>query len=328
MKFIFFAFRNRYRYKDLNNFLNSKFYGKYFLLNLGGPFKHLIAKIFQKLKIGFAISCDGRPLIKKKSGINFFIRGTNLNIPKNFRNCENNYVSIQNPFKKDKNVFQVYPVNIRKTEIKKDIKMIFMASVNTSMNPEEEKIWNNCKNEIFKDFTIIDKLDFWEEKLSTKDLEIIIIFYRKIKLLLRFEIAKYLKEKLGNQFILFGNDWNNYSINSLSSEYNNKKNNRIYNGNICLDLGSIEGSSSLYSRSNQIIEAGGLIIQSKQIDSDEKWNELSNKILFNNFESLEELIRKLMSDKDYSNEILNKIYLNFKDVEKKIESNFDKIFNS
>ena len=58
----FFAFKHRYRFKDLNNFLHSRVYGKYFLLNLGGPFKHFIAKILFKINLGFAISCDSRQL--------------------------------------------------------------------------------------------------------------------------------------------------------------------------------------------------------------------------------------------------------------------------
>ena len=66
MKLVFFAFKHRYRFKDLNNFLHSRIYGKYFLLNLGGPFKHFIAKILSKINLGFAISCDARPLIEKK----------------------------------------------------------------------------------------------------------------------------------------------------------------------------------------------------------------------------------------------------------------------
>ena len=107
MKLIFFAFKHRYRYKDLNNFLHSRFYGKYYLLNLGGPFRHFVAKILLKIKFGFAISCDARPLIKnEKSGLNFFIRGTNLNIPSNFKHLNNNYVSIKNPFKKEKIFFK------------------------------------------------------------------------------------------------------------------------------------------------------------------------------------------------------------------------------
>ena len=53
MKLVFFAFKHRYRFKDLNNFLHSRVYGKYFLLNLGGPFKHFIAKILFKIATNF-----------------------------------------------------------------------------------------------------------------------------------------------------------------------------------------------------------------------------------------------------------------------------------
>ena len=118
MKLVFFAFKHRYRFKDLNNFLHSRVYGKYFLLNLGGPFKHFIAKILFKINLGFAISCDARPLIEnKKSGINFFIRGTNLNIPTNFRHLDNNFVSIKNPFIQEENIFQIYPIDIPYSKI-------------------------------------------------------------------------------------------------------------------------------------------------------------------------------------------------------------------
>ena len=55
-----------------------------------------------------------------------------------------------------------------------------------------------------------------------------------------------------------------------------KKNKKMYEGNICLDLGCIEGSSSLYSRSIKIIESGGLIIQSVQSDSKEIWKNFHN----------------------------------------------------
>ena len=81
MRLVFFSFKYRYRQKELNNFLRSRFYGKYFVLNLGGPLKHFIARLLIFLNIGKAISCDGRPLISKKSkGVNFWMRGTTLNI--------------------------------------------------------------------------------------------------------------------------------------------------------------------------------------------------------------------------------------------------------
>ena len=91
MNLIYFAFKYRYRFKDLNNFLKSRIYGNYILLNFSGPFKYYLSKILILLKIGRAISCDGQPLIRNKSqGYNFFIRGTDFNIPSNLIDLDNN----------------------------------------------------------------------------------------------------------------------------------------------------------------------------------------------------------------------------------------------
>ena len=146
MRLIFFSFKHRYRKKELNNFLNTRIYGKYFILNLGGPFKHFIAKILLFLKIGKAISCDGRPLIVDKSrGINFWMRGTSLNIPSNLKNLNNNFVTINNALFQEKKVFQIYPINIKKTQIQDDLKIIYISRVSIETNLEEKNIWENIK---------------------------------------------------------------------------------------------------------------------------------------------------------------------------------------
>ena len=327
MKLVFFAFKNRYRYKDLNNFLYSSLYGKYFLLNLGGPFKHLVAKILLNIQFGFAISCDARPLIKnKKSGINFFIRGTNLNIPTNFRHLENNFVSIKNPFIKEENIFQIYPINIPYSKINDEPKIIFIGGANIDIDNEQKILWEKCKKEVLNDFTILDKKSFWKKYLGENNIEDIFIFYKKFKLLLRYEIIKYLKKKFDKKFILIGNDWKNYSINSLPSNFNSNYIKKLYNGNICLDFGSAEGSSSLYSRSNGIIEAGGLILQSKQIDSTDIWGNLENRITFKNFNDLEVIINGLLNNEDLSNNILLNIFKNFENSKNLIEKSLDQIF--
>tara|TARA_B100001564_G_scaffold358440_1_gene377115 strand:+ start:456 stop:1448 length:993 start_codon:yes stop_codon:yes gene_type:complete len=329
MKLIFFAFKHRYRFKDLNNFLHSRFYGKYFLLNLGGPFKHFIAKILLKINFGFAISCDARPLIEnKRSGINFFIRGTNLNVPSYFRHLDNNFASIKNPFKEEKNIFQVYPINITLSKINDNPKIIYIGGVNIDINNKQKVLWEKCKKEVFNDFTILDKKSYWEKYLDENNIEDIFVFYRKFKLLLRYEIVKYLKEKFNEKFVLVGDDWKNHSINSLSSNFNPRYTKRLYKGNICLDFGSIEGSSSLYSRSNGIIEAGGLLLQSKQIDSKNIWGDLDNKIMFKNFDDLEILINELMNNENLSNKILLNTYNNFKNSKNLIEKNFDRVINN
>ena len=329
MKLVFFAFKHRYRYKDLNNFLYSRLYGKYFLLNLGGPFKHFVAKILLNTNFGFAISCDARPLIKnKKSGINFFIRGINLNIPTNFRHLDNNFVSIKNPFVEEKNIFQIYPINITYSKINREPKIIFIGGANIDINNEQKTLWGKCKNEVLNDFTILDKKSFWKKYLGENNIKNIFIFYKKFKLLLRYEIIKYLKKNFDEKFILIGDDWKNYSINSLPSNFNPNYIKRLYKSNICLDFGSAEGSSSLYSRSNGIIEAGGLILQSKQIDSTDIWGNLENKITFKNFNDLEVIINKFLNNEDLSNDILLNISKNFENSKNLIEKNFDKIFKN
>ena len=98
-------------------------------------------------------------------------------------------------------------------------------------------------------------------------------------------------------------------------------------GNICLDIGSMLGSVSLYSRSNQIIESGGLIIQNYQNDSQKIWGNLHDKILFNNLPDLISLIEKLLNNKKYCFTLLQEISENFRHSNKSIEKSLDKIFN-
>ena len=69
----------------------------------------------------------------------------------------------------------------------------------------------------------------------------------------------------------------------------------------------------MYSRPNLIIESGGLIIQNKQLDSKEIWGNLSDKILFNNLDSLEKLINRYLQDSSLCEKILGqKPKLNYK----------------
>ena len=328
MRLIFFSFKNRYRQKELNNFLNTRIYGKYFILNLSGPFKNFIAKILLFLRIGKAISCDGRPLIADKSrGINFWMRGTSLNIPGNLKNLNNNFITFNNSLFHEEKVFQIYPINIKKTKIQDDLKIIYVSRVNIETNLEEKYIWEKYKTQIIEDFSLIDNKKFFEKIFpdNNNDLKKFNL-YKKLKLLLRFEIIKNIKARFDKKLNLIGDDWSSFSFNSLSSIYNIKKIKKIYKGNICLDLGSMLGSISLYSRSNQIIESGGLIIQSFQSDSRETWGNIHDKILFNNLPDLISLIEKLLDNKVYCSILLHEISKNFSNSKKFIEKSLDKIF--
>ena len=328
MRLIFFSFKHRYRQKELNNFLNTRIYGKYFIFNLGGPFKYFIAKILLFLRIGKAISCDGRPLIADKSrGINFWMRGTSLNITSNLKNLNNNFVTINNALFQEKKVFQIYPINIKKTQIQDDLKIIYVSRVSIETNLEEKNIWDKYKTQLIEDFSLIDNKKFFEKIFPDNNNELKKFdLYKKLKLLLRFEIIKNIKARFDKKLNLIGDDWSSFSFNSLPSIYNIKKIKKIYKGNICLDLGSMLGSISLYSRSNQIIESGGLIIQSFQSDSREIWGNIHDKILFKNLSDLISLIEKLLNNKVYCSFLLQEISKNFSDSKKFIEKSLDKIF--
>ena len=328
MRLIYFSFKHRYRQKELNNFLNTRICGKYFILNLGGPFKNFIAKILLFLRIGKAISCDGRPLISDKSkGINFWMRGTTLNIPNDFKNLNNNFVTIDNPFIENKKIFQMYPINIKKTQIQDDLKIVYMSRIDINANTEEKNIWDKYKIQLIEDFTLIDNSNFWEKNsLNNKDEIKTFNLYKKLKLFLRFEIIKNIEKIFNKKLNLIGNDWFMFPFNSLPSNYNIRKIKRMYKGNVCLDLGSIEGSISLYPRSIQIIESGGLIIQSTQNDSKKVWNNLHNKISFNNLSDLISLVEKLLNNKKYCFSLLQEISENFRQSDKSIEKNLDNIF--
>ena len=328
MNLIYFAFKYRYRFKDLNNFLKSRIYGNYILLNFSGPFKYYLSKILILLKIGRAISCDGHPLIKNKSqGYNFFIRGTDLNIPTNLLDLDNNIVAIKHPLLENNKIFQIYPINIKKNKMNDDIKIIFMSSIKLETNEEESLFWETHKEKILSNFAILDDKYFWQNNLANKNLFEINRFYRITKSLLRFEIVTYLKKIYDKKFVLIGEDWRKYSIDSLKSNYDTKKNKKIYKGNICLDTGSLEGSSSLYPRANQIIESGGLIVQNYAFDASEHWKDLKQDLLFKNFDELRNIIDKLINNLELSNILLNKISKHFKNSNISMEETLNRYFS-
>tara|TARA_B100000700_G_C15017677_1_gene844137 strand:+ start:505 stop:1491 length:987 start_codon:yes stop_codon:yes gene_type:complete len=328
MKLIYFSFKHRHRQKELNNFLKSRFYGNFLLLNLGGPFRYFFSKILTLLKIGKGISCDGKPLIKEKSsGINFWMRGTHLNIPKEMRSLNNNYVTIANPvLKNNDQVFRIYPLNIIKAKIRTNTKLIY-ASKTINKSNKNKFVWENFKNQIINDFTLIDDINFWKNNFSENSDEHNFSLYTDLKTYLRHEIILYLKKKYTDKMILIGDDWKEYFDDAKSSIFNVNKLKNIYNGNICLDLGSTLGSVSLYSRSNQIIESGGLILQIKQNDADEIWKKISNKITFTNNNNLIKLIDNMLINNAYCEVLLSDIYNNFKDSKNNMENNLNKIFN-
>ena len=73
-----------------------------------------------------------------------------------------------------------------------------------------------------------------------------------------------------------------------------------------MDFGSIEGGSSLYSRSNRNYRGWRINLFTKQHKSIPKsvWGDLEKKTMFENLNDLEILINKVINNEDLSNNIL------------------------
>jgi len=312
-------------------------------MNLSGPIYSYFAKILIFLKIGKAISCDGQPVLSdKKSGINFWVRGTNLDIPQNHQDKDNNYSTIFNPIlkKENNNIFQLYPIDITKSKIYIHPKLIYMSKTLDKNHLKKKRellfdgqphryekdyeMWIDLKGEILKNFSLIDNISFWNKNFTPGSDYKYLQIYINFKTFLRHEIILNIKSRFKDKFLLVGDDWIEYFDDAIKSAYTKKDIKKLYEGNICLDLGSILGSISLYSRSNQIIESGGLLIQSKQIDSNKIWGTLSKDFLFNDLNTLIELIQKLLNDNAFSSELLSKINSHFDNG----EENMNKILNN
>ena len=82
----------------------------------------------------------------------------------------------------------------------------------------------------------------------------------------------------------------------------------LYNGNICLDLGSKWGSNIFYPRSVEIIENGGLLFQSEQLNSSREFYDLGAINKFSSQDQLVKELRNLLSNSEIFYEKIDKQY--------------------
>jgi hypothetical protein len=327
MKLIFLIFRSRYRYKDLGNFLHSKIYKNFILINLSG-FLSIFGRILIYIKVGRGISLDGDPIISDKlSGINIWFGGSSFKIPRQFKNLDNNYVNMKNIFFPKDNLFRFFPINIKKFEINENLKIIFVSKVNIDLNYKEKNIWQKYKKKILNNFLLIDSLKFWKQnEFIQLDREKKFLLYRKFKNLIKYEAIKFLKKKFDKKLIIIGSDWRKYNIQSFLNNYDKNQIKNMYNGNICIDFGSTSGSVSLYARSIQILESGGLLLQAKQKDSNLIWSSKENKILFKSINDVYKNIIFFMQNERQIINMASQIAEKFKNPNR-IDINLRNIFN-
>ena len=327
--FFFFIFKHRHRKRAFNNFLKIKKIKNNYIFDLSGAIKYylvglplyIFVKIFSKYFKNFIfISCDGLPQIQS-NGVNIWFGGTSYKVPEKLKKSDNNCFVFENFSKKEPNLINFYPYKPVKAKSIKEHKIIFIGSFNIVENKLIDQIWDKENELIFNDLKIIDNFSFWE-KYDLQNHKKLQTFYLQLKERLRFNLIIKLKDIFNEKFILVGTKWKNFIETAQNDEFDISKIRNLYNGNICLDFGSKWGSNIFYPRSVEIIENGGLLFQSEQINSPKELYSLEIINNFNNFEKLVSELNNLINNSNlmeqkfdkqfsyFSNENLNYMTLN------------------
>ena len=323
MKIILILCKSSYRKSNLNNFSKILFLNKYLLFTLSGLF-YYIGLFIKSLNIFKIISIDGNPIVSKEKGFNFWLSGTAAKIPEKYLHYENNYINMRTVFQNKDKVFQLYPIIKKKKKINKETKIIYLSSCKLRQPNITLKFINLYNKLINENFTLLDKNIFWRDKnLQEQNEKNKYYIYRDLKLNQRVNIIKFLMNKYSNNIDIFGDDWSEHIQDFNKTNFKSKKIREIYNGNICLDLGSSSGSITLYPRSIEIIENGGLLLQLKQADSKSIFNENEEYFTFRNKEELDKKIEELIFNKSLlfnRINLLQNIFINSKSmIEKQID---------
>ncbi len=305
MKFIFFIFKSRYRRLALNNFLYSKNFYPYRIVNLSGPilsfFGYLIYLFNFSKKMKF-ISCDAYPFLKKKeSGINIWLGGTNFKIMEKYKTFNNNFVTASTIFTGRNNKIQLYPCNLTKKISFEEPKIIIAMKILKKHDHEIMSIWEEKKDVLLKNLDKINDENFWDFldlNYNNKRKQNI---YVGLKDLIRINLVKKIKDNFGDRCVVIGNEWKNIIKDSLESNFEENYLKRIYKGNICVDFLAKDGDEVLYPRSIQIIESGGVLIQARNFDSTNFFPDFADLITFNSDDELIELLKKSLNSQTLSN---------------------------
>ncbi len=327
MNFFFFIFKHRFRKIALNNILNRKKIEKNIILNFSGPIKYLIfsriifflAKIFNNICL---ISCDGKPLIKI-NGINIWFGGTSQKLDKLNISKTKSFFLFDNFIKREKNLINFYPTIIKKKEFKSNFKIVFVGNIFFIKKKISYRIWEKRRNEIFSNFRIIENRKFWKRYRFKNNLDLL-ENYINLKNIIRYEILQRIIKLYPEKILLIGSSWNR-SKNSLPDNFNQNYINNVYGGNLCLDFGSKWGDNSLYPRSVQIIESGGLLLQSKQKNSKQIFGRFSSKYTYSNMAELISKIDTLSKHPSKGNFLIGHMFKRFKN-DKYNDKTLKKIF--
>lgn len=297
-KIIILLCRSKIRKKALNNFCQSRSYGNIFIITFCGPFFFYLGVLINSLNIFKCISLEGNPNIKNKNkGYNFWLGGTYLKIPDKNKLKKNNLINMITSFKIKNNnakLLQLYPITNNNIILKKNVKIIYASSLRNKVSNNTYDFWRKYNKKFLENLSFFSTTNIIQNQKNLSDIEKFQL-YRETQSLIRVEIIKRVYKKFQSKMFIMGNDWKKKIKIKKSNDYSLKYLSNLYQGNVCLDLGSNAGPLTLYPRSIEIIENNGALLQLKQNDALKIFRKKNiNKFTFSTFDDLYHKIECLL----------------------------------
>jgi hypothetical protein len=311
-KIVIFYTSNKYRKSQLNSCLNFFLILKKKLLVFSTR-SILLIVIFQFFFRNVLIFfCDGdykKKIFKKNSYFLWFNTPEEIKEVNNYSsiiNSKSNFFLCRNKLYKNQKILFLAPINNNKfLSINNFPKLIYISEVKLSNNKTIIDFWNKNSKKILNNLSLINNHFFLNSlpgnSIADKDKS-----YNAIKNYLRFFIISEIKKYFGRELQLIGKDWKKYGFDSLDINYKTNFRKKIYRGNVCLDFGSKSGCNTIYPRTVEILESGGFLVQSTQIDSEYFQNSTFNNIsVFNCIDELIVIIGNALSKRNFKIDISN-----------------------
>ena len=269
MKKTIFFFLSEYRITCLGNLFNNA-YNKFNLIpitsldtNIEQQIYNLTLQYPERFKV---IYSDNYYIETRKGQKRIFWNNELRNSPPptQLEEMDQALWMVFNPLAGNANkLFMLYPSIASESKPLSSPSIVYIGEIKKEISTLARTVFKEHFPRIINNYLLIDELVASLKLCIDKRYEI----YGELKALLRIHCINLIKNKFPNKVILIGDDWKAYHEDALPNNYDKAYKQQLYQGNICLDIGSWSGSSSLYPRSIEILESGGILIQLKQIDS-------------------------------------------------------------
>lgn len=314
MHIIFFFFRSRYRYSHVGNLFVTRQCGRLRFIPVVGiwavvlePLLHHFSRLFR-----FSLIYTDKEFPSRRGRFRLW-----WNTPEELGPEYLNRSPLMvcgNPVRIMPRC-QFYPVmpEVRECPSKTfgAIRAVYMGEVQLPNDPMVVLAWSRWRDALLEDLTLLTTVAFWDHNFVGVDDAERYALYRGFSNLIRFECVQAL-QAAGVPIALYGRQWRDLGISSAEDMFDADERRRLYRGNLCLDFGSKSGSDSLYQRTIEVVENGGLLIQARRADSARVFGvELAERITFRRLVDLPGMISDLLQDPGYCQQLQDQLQMQF-----------------